>query len=68
MKIKITKALHPIYAPLVAINAKSERTLDESGIIDPRLAIIDRNNTAYLNRIAKFEATIGYFKAELAAT
>ena len=48
LKAEVTEALHPVYAHLDSINAKSERALDKTRILHERLAVIERDSTSNL--------------------
>ena len=67
LRAEVTEALHPVYAHLDSINAKSERALDETKVLHERLAVIERNSSSEVARVAKLEAKIRTLKGQLAA-
>ena len=65
LRVEITEALHPVHAHMDSINAKSERALDETRVLNERLALIERDKLSDGDRVANLEAQIRYLKAQL---
>ena len=55
-----------MYAHMESINAKSERALDETKVLNERLAVIERDKSSECDRVANLEAEIRSLKAQLA--
>ena len=66
LRVEITEALHPVHAHMESINAKSERALDETRVLNERLALIERDKLSEGDRVANLEAEIRSLKAQLA--
>ena len=62
LRAEVTEALLPVYANLDSINAKSERALDETKVLNERLTAIEQKTSSEVDRVARLEAKLSNLK------
>ena len=62
LRAEVTEALLPVYANLDSINAKSERALDETKVLNERLTAIEQKTSSEVDRVVRLEAKLSNLK------
>ena len=64
LRAEVTEALLPVYAKLDAIDAKSERALDETKNLNARLTAIEQKGDMHVDRVTRLEKQISNMRLD----